>query len=105
MKYPTYQPASAKELYFSGETFASTAVSSEERARWHKEQELINCQACCYSYKCPHRNRPERLPADAGGKDQCRRLAEFRSPYSFENVDGQIIEIPAHVIQAIREGA
>ena len=105
MNYKPYQPASAKELYFYGEPCAATGISPETLARWNKEKELINCQVCCYSYECPHRNRPERLPGDAGGKGQCRRLAEYHTPFSFQNVDGQIIEIPAHVIQAIREGA
>ena len=99
MRYPEYHPRSAKELFFSGEP--SDGIMPE----WRKEKDLVNCQDCGYHYDCFHKNSTERFPADAGGKGQCLRLAQYLSPYSFQNVDGQIIVIPEDVVDAIRGDA
>lgn len=99
MNYKPYERKSDKELFFSGE------FVPYRDPQWLKEKELTDCQNCLFSDDCKNRNSKDRLPADAGGRGQCRRLAEYHTPFSFQNVDGQIIEIPAHVIQAIREGA
>ena len=93
MNYPIYQPRSAKELYFAGEP-----VPSEEE--WYTERKLIDCSDCLYD--CPQKNRPERLPADAGGKGQCLRHAQYLSDFAFRNVDGSVIILPDEIIQAIR---
>ena len=99
------RPRTPKEVYFQdGNANALDGLSDEIRNEWITEKELINCLDCRMNAECIHARTSDRLPADAGGKGQCIRLAEHLSPYAFQNTNGDVITIPSEIVAAIRKG-
>lgn len=75
-------------------------LPAEKAGEWKNELALCDC-ATCIDRECNCKNLTSRFPADAGGQDQCLRLMQTKSPFSFRNGDGTVITIPPEVVTAL----
>lgn len=98
-----YEPSGKKAFFQTGDAWRIPPGTPEAiQAAWRKEYELCNCSTC-YDTGCKHRNTQKRLPLDVGGQDQCLRLMQSKTRYTWRNGNGDIITIPAEVVKAIHD--
>lgn len=96
--------STGKEAFFrTGDAWRIPPGTSDEIARsWRREYDLCNCSSC-NDTACRHRNKATRFPLDAGGQEQCLRLMQSKTRYTWRNGNGDIITIPAEVVKAIHD--
>ena len=101
-RFPRQQGVGKAQYFQSGAQAwkVPPRTPAEVISKWRKEYELCDC-ATCYDDQCQYRFKVERFPLDAGGQDQCLRLMQSKSRYTWRNGNGEVITIPDEVVSAI----